>query len=454
MSMALSYVPVRCLPWRFLRLILLLGVIVTIFLWLYLSGDLRFRNATSLRRRVIRHPKLNLPTSKAVQISTKSFLTNQKANGDLPVATDTATAVSLESSHFPRVHAFYYPWYASPSVEGRYLHWNHRILPFWGRKEEAKKAPVYHEPPDDVGAQFYPALGAYSSRDTAVIDKHMEQMILAGIGVAAVSWYPPKLADDNGKPSDDVIPMLLEAGRRHGVSIAFHLEPYEPRTAKDVLHDLHYIIDTYGSHPAFYRMTLSGSSGSRPVVYAYDSYKIPTAEWKSLLTTGGSLSIRNTKYDCFMIGLVLKQNDLQELHAGGFDGSYTYFASKSFTYGSNPQNWKWLSEASQKLGMMFIPSVGPGYDDTALRPWNAENTHGRDAGKYYREMIEAALDLDVEAISITSFNEWGEGTQIEAAVPFQPTNGKRAYLDYQPLPPDGYLALTRTELKNFVPSRL
>jgi glycoprotein endo-alpha-1,2-mannosidase len=31
----------------------------------------------------------------------------------------------------PLVHAFFYLWYGTPSIDGRWSHWNHSILPHW-----------------------------------------------------------------------------------------------------------------------------------------------------------------------------------------------------------------------------------------------------------------------------------------------------------------------------------
>jgi glycoprotein endo-alpha-1,2-mannosidase len=39
-----------------------------------------------------------------------------------------------------------------------------------------------HVPPDDIGANFFPQLGPYSSHDPDVIYKHMAQMHKAGVG--------------------------------------------------------------------------------------------------------------------------------------------------------------------------------------------------------------------------------------------------------------------------------
>jgi glycoprotein endo-alpha-1,2-mannosidase len=57
--------------------------------------------------------------------------------------------------------------------------------------------------------------------------------------------------------------------------------------------------------------------------------------------------------------------------------------------------------------------VGPGYNDERIRPWNAHNTKGREGGRYYMGMQRIALEARPDALSVTSYNEWGEGTQIE-----------------------------------------
>ena len=65
--------------------------------------------------------------------------------------------------------------------------------------------------------------------------------------------------------------------------------------------------------------------------------------------------------------------------------------------------------------MDFIPSVGPGYEDTAVRPWNKVHTQKRENGDYYSVYFQKAISLRPKFITVTSFNEWHEGTQIEPA---------------------------------------
>ena len=97
--------------------------------------------------------------------------------------------------------------------------------------------------------------------------------------------------------------------------------------------------------------------------------------------------------------------------------------------------------------MLFIPSVGPGYIDNRVRPWNDANTKSRKGGRYYKLSFELAMKIEPEVISITSFNEWHEGTQIERAVPRSMTNF--TYEDYLPNEPNYYLRLTKAYTDKF-----
>jgi hypothetical protein len=149
--------------------------------------------------------------------------------------------------------------------------------------------------------------------------------------------------------------------------------------------------------------------------YVYDSYHVPAQDWATLLSPQGPQSVRGTPLDGVFIGLWLERHHGQELVDGGFDGAYTYFASAGFSYGSTLSAWPDMGAFARRHGLLFVPSVGAGYDDEKIRPWNAANTRGREGTQYFDRMWEAALAAGFDAVSITSYNEWGEGTQVEPA---------------------------------------
>ena len=346
------------------------------------------------------------------------------------------------------VHIFYYPWYGSPEHDGQYLHWNHRYLPHWHKAITDRFPKGRHNPPDDIGASFYPQLGCYSSRDHRVIQLHMKMLRQAGIGVMAVSWFPPNESDDEGKPLDEVLPLILDLATTYGMKIILHMEPYKNRSAQSVLSDIKYMHKRYGKHPSLYKTTAKPDSPkSLPLIYIYDSYQISPPAWAEVFTPSGSSTIRGTDEDVIAIGLLTTEVIKSEILKSGFDGFYTYFAIDKFTYGSTSNNWYSLANFAREHNLLFIPSVGPGYDDTKVRPWNSRNTIERINGRYYSQKMVDGMNCQTRFLSITSFNEWHEGTQIEPAIPA--VNSGIKYRDYRPHRPDYYLDQTRKLLEGF-----
>lgn len=344
------------------------------------------------------------------------------------------------------VHIFYYAWYGNPEHDGKYIHWNHRLIPHWKRDVAKQYKQGAHSPPNDIGSNFYPQLGPYSSRDPKIIDEHMRQMRTAGVGVIVLSWYPRGKADSEGIPNDAMVPTLLSAAAKYKLKLTLHVEPYKGRDDQTLHDDVKYIIDTYGKHQAFYKYkTLDNRH--LPMLYIYDSYQTPPEAWAQLMRPDGAHSVRNTPYDCMFIALMVEMNHRKYLDVGGFDGFYTYFATDKFTYGSTWRFWPRLETVAKQTNTLFIPSVGPGYIDTGVRPWNGENTRLRNNGEYYKNSWKAALQTNLQILSITSFNEWHEGTQIEKAVP--KSFSGIPYKDYSPNSPDFYLKLTKELVDKF-----
>lgn len=344
------------------------------------------------------------------------------------------------------VHTFYYVWYGSPQFDGKYVHWDHPLLPHWDPKVASSYSTGRHLPPEDIGANFYPALGPYSSRDPAVLEEHMRQLRTAAVGVLAVSWYPRSMKDDNGEEIDNLLPLILDAADKYQLKVVFHIEPYKGRDDANMRENIQYIVDRYGNHPAFYKYKTS-TGKLLPLYYIYDSYLQTPDVWAQLLKPNGISTVRNTPYDGIFIALLVEERHKKDILTAGFDGLYTYFATNGFTYGSSHHNWRSIKTFCDYNDLVFIPSVGPGYIDTSIRPWNAQNTRNRINGKYYETAFNAAVDARPQIISITSFNEWHEGTQIEKAIP--KTWGKTVYLDYLPHKPTVYLEITQRWARKF-----
>lgn len=266
------------------------------------------------------------------------------------------------------VHLFYYPWY------GPDRHWSQGG----------------HTPPDDIGADFYPALGAYDSADPAVLDTHMAWVRRSGAGVIVTSWW------GQGSYEDSRVPGILAAAARHGVKVAWHLEPYSGRTAESTVADIDYLIARYGASPAFYR---DPAHGNRSAFYVFESLRI--ADWSAL---------ERVRHKAIVLAQTTDTGKVAH-----FGGMYTYDGIA----GATAPGWKHASDYCAANGLVWAPSVAPGYVDDRAVPGNTTPTVDRANGAMYDQQWRNALDPATGGVptwvSVTSFNEWHEGSIIEPA---------------------------------------
>ncbi|CAH8865751.1 unnamed protein product [Trichobilharzia szidati] len=435
------------IPWRLIRSALLLFLCLLLLIQFvrymghYFSNDKRYKVVSNPPRPPPIHS--NLPWN------------NQPDYWKLP------SNEKIELSY--RVHGFYYAWYDAPKISSNndyhsindlnnnnWTHWNHPRLRHWNAKVAIGYSTEPHYPPYLIASSFYPKLGPYSSKSRSIIHSHMKMVKFAGIGVLVVSWYPPGMADDNGKPVDDLILPLLNIANKYAIKICLHLEPYPKRDINTIVRDLKYMhTKGYTSHPAYYRVLVESDTNPNstlPVVYVYDSYRIKPSQWKQILQPGEATSIRDKPYDTYLIGLLLEKDDCKSLSECGFNGGYTYFVGHKISEASSPDVWSNLKKQCSEYKVGFYPSVGPGYHDLSVRPWNGAASKERQSGDTYVRVFNQALNSRPDGIGIVSFNEWHEGTQIEPAIPFKwfgYLTESRVYMDYSPYSPEFYLRLTR-----------
>eukprot|EP00400_MALV-I_sp_L67-5_P001050 gene1050-1002_t len=364
------------------------------------------------------------------------------------------TCTPSDPESFPVVYTAFYLWYGNPESDDKWMHWDHIILPHWDPKVDARYEKFNWRPPDEHHSPYRPKKGLYSSNDFGTLKEQFAEMKAAGVDVAVTSWWgqagKKMKRDDNdsGSNTDLLIPMVLDAAELAGVAVAFHIEPYGDRNWDSVLSDIKYIHEKYAGHPAVYKRRRKDLSNfdvwnpkwigeALPVLFLYDVSNQHAGDkrdfWRDMVA-----GIRGTEFDAYLVGLYIgshgnSQADELFLEHVGFDAGYSYFASVGFTPATDYRNFNWdqiqLDMLQRSNQMDFIPSVGPGYNDTNVRPWNAQNTQDRGkAAEVYGSLFHHAKYM-AHGLMVTSFNEWGEGTQIEPAVPYVSTRGLK-YMDY------------------------
>jgi glycoprotein endo-alpha-1,2-mannosidase len=264
---------------------------------------------------------------------------------------------------------FYYPWYGTEGLDGAFWHWNQNG----------------HEAPMDIASNFFPVRGAYSSGDPRVINEQMAEIARAGVDTVVVSWWGP------GSVEDRRLGAVLRAARARGLRVAIHLEPYRGRTVERTRADV-------------------AGLRRRGVTdfYLYRPGDFTASEWLPL--TSSVLGAR-----------ILAQTSLVGYAAaGGFDGVYTY---DILVFGGGL--FRRLCTQARRSGLLCAPSVGPGY--VASRATRDGRVKPRRKGRTYDSMWRAALGARADLVTITSYNEWHEGTQIEPARSSPPAG----YLTYR-----------------------
>lgn len=332
----------------------------------------------------------------------------------------------LVSGHDPsyKVGTFYYPWYRNQEVDSIWRHW-----------EEDKG--IKFNPPLDISSDYYPVLGAYSSTEPNVAAQHFAWIREAQIGVILVSWWGRESLEDK------TVPLLLKVAEHYKIKVAFNIEPYEGRTPETVVEDIKYIYSKYGDHPAFFRTTDSSrwspDNKSKGLFFVWAIPDLTDADaWQK-----GLDKIHNLPEGGIVIG---HSTDADWVDAGHFDGLYNY----------NAVNDKELAELegwAQNIpkGGWYVPGVIPGYSDARISP-EKPLYEPRQSGATYKKQWEAVLSYGVEPkmVTVTSFNEWHEGTQIEPAAENMNSGYGYTYKNYRPLSPEGYLELTREWVNRFI----
>ncbi len=291
---------------------------------------------------------------------------------------------------------YYYAWYANEPYDGAWLHWQ----------------DYGHNPPRDISSSFYPKLGAYSSNDPGVVDQHMRWIAGANINVLIYSWWG---RDDTTNRS---VKAVLDSAADYNLSVVFLIEPYVGRTVKSICADIEYLEQTYGKHPAFFRISrktlYNSSSAERPVFFIYQP-DYTDHELRYLCDT-----VHNSPGDSI---LLLQSTDASLVERAHTDGIFAYEAVQKIM-----DLYPGITARVKALGGIFVPCVSPGFNVNKTFGRRTVLFRPRRMGKQYDEWWEKTLISDPEFVAIITFNEWHEGTQIEPAISH--TSFPRRYLSY------------------------
>ncbi len=302
-----------------------------------------------------------------------------------------SAAAKVERLSIPRkVLAFYYPWYGNPKVKDGSQRWSH-----WEGVDEAKK--------QISTSTHYPLLGAYDSHSPDLIAQHCIWAKHAGVDGLIVSWW------GKGGFEDQAVERILKGCKDAGLQMTVYYEAVpSPKNAKSAAKDVLYVLNRYGSHPAWLKVD------GKPVIFVYGRAlgEIGLKGWRE------AIAEVNNNYPS---GAVFIGDQISQKAARVFDGLHTY-NPVGHLQGKNPEQvktWakatysKWVETAASQ-GRISTLTIIPGYDDTKIRKPGLKVE--RFNGDLYRAQWEEAIAAAPHWVLITSWNEWHEGSDIEPSV--------------------------------------
>jgi hypothetical protein len=294
------------------------------------------------------------------------------------------------------VGAYYYPWYGS---DGR--HWRE-------------------------GYRGTPLLGEYDSTDEGVIDQQITWASEHGIDFFAVSWWGSDSYEDGVTRGP-----FLRAIEGHAFRFAIlyeapgllgmHNEKIEldDDAVRRLSEDLIYLAGTTFEHPNYLRID------GRPALFVYLTRTF-TGSVDEALARVRSAVVSETDQDPFLIGDEVYWHAPSSRRILPYDGITAYNMHTSVAGIANGfeekvrARYQLWAQTAEREGIAFVPSVIPGFDDTAVRPEVAHPIIARSPDLFAAQLYDALALASGPArmVMITSWNEWHEDTSIEPSEAF------------------------------------
>ncbi|MEM6691336.1 MAG: glycoside hydrolase family 71/99-like protein [Planctomycetota bacterium] len=294
----------------------------------------------------------------------------------------------------PLLLAHYMPWYtAQPASDQWGWHWtmNH-FSP--QRMKDGK---------NEIASHFYPMVGAYDSGDVDVLEYHLLTMKIAGIDGVIVDWYGLTKLNDYALLHENTYRLLQQCER---LKMKFVI-CYEDQTLaalieakrldqKDrvshVVEEINWLGKYWFKSPSYVRFN------RKPVLLSFGHAGLNDGEWQQVLDRVGS----PVAY--------YSQGYRRPGAVGGFGWPVPQEGLEH-----NERFLKAAGEWSDTIPVAF-PRFMDIYKEAGIG--DGYPTISDDDGRTFRATFESALELNSRIVQIATWNDWGEGTQVEPSEEF------------------------------------
>lgn len=297
----------------------------------------------------------------------------------------------------PLILVHYMPWFEAKPVSD---HWG------WHWTMNAFHPDHVNDGIRPIASHYHPLIGPYDSSDLAVLEYHLLLMKLAGIDGLIVDWYGlsnlydyPLIHRNTG--------LLLDLAAKLGlrVGICYEDQTIPALVEKNVISaharvqraraDLDWLRKNWFTSPAYLKLD------GKPVLLSFGWSGLDESEWEQVLAASAS-NERPLIY--------VSEHRRRKVAAGTFDWP-------------QPQSWPASLDRyyeSVKGSAVFMPVAFPRFHDI----YDEAKVHASygeipdDGGRTFTMTLERALNSGAPLVQIATWNDWGEGTQIEPSTEF------------------------------------
>jgi hypothetical protein len=252
----------------------------------------------------------------------------------------------------------------------------------------------------------------YNSSDPATINRQLTWAMDAGITGFISSWWGPGDQTDTNfaKVLAQTGPLVQKTGHPFASTIYFESDSPNLAGQSAIVSGLQYVLSHYSNNPHFFHWQ------GKPVLFFWDPLGggRTLAEWAAIRSQvdpndrtiwsaeGVDMSLLSV-FD----GIHLFSGGYWGLQNGDMAAVDQGFRAKIDAYNQANQTQK-----------IWAAGVIPGYNDTLIPGRTGTYIVPRNNGATYMESWNGAMASNPDWITITSFNEWFEGSMIEPSVTY------------------------------------
>ncbi|TWT54990.1 hypothetical protein Pla22_26440 [Rubripirellula amarantea] len=305
-----------------------------------------------------------------------------------------AQAVDGDSQAKPLILAHYMPWFsASPRADDS------------GEMSWGWHWTMNHFDPDQVkgdrrqiASHFYPVIGPYDSADPAVLEYHLLLMKTAGIDGVIVDWYGLEAFNDYPMLHRNT-QLLFEAVSKRGMKFAICYEDQtipimvragrlnESDQVSHAINEINQMQTMWFDHPCYVRVD------GKPVLLSFGDSGLTNDGWKECLA-GLKHSVA-----------YFSEHTRRDGAMGAYDWPVPSMGFKaSDRFETLAKSWEYAIPVAfpRFVDCYAEGNAGDGYQH--IDDWGGET---------FKRTLVTASKFNAPMIQLATWNDWGEGTQIE-----------------------------------------